>query len=195
MSDVSITDLIAESHAYLAGKNSAGPSVVSEVRGSLVSRLTVALEAVTIASESEREELKATISGAVGGGNPDVRAITDAVDAVLARGFRLPVPVEPETPERFPESTHVEAKYWAELVKARRRITELEAVAAGWEYGVERSDGKQFACDEVLNLSGKPLSGWKQIKRIPAGPWLPVEPVQVDPQPHDPTQVTEGGNQ
>ena len=112
------------------------------------------------------------------------RVLLDALGAVT---------VEPETHEPFPESTHVEAKYWAELVKARRRIAELEAVAAGWEYGVERSDGKQFACDEVLNLSGKPLSGWKQIKRIPAGPWLPVEPVQVDPQPRDSGSCPNGG--
>jgi len=53
---------------------------------------------------------------------PDIAVVALAVLKSLSA-----VPVEPETPERFPESPHVEAKYWAELVRARRRIAELEA--------------------------------------------------------------------
>jgi hypothetical protein len=58
-----------------------------------------ALEAVTVPTENEREALSLIISNAVGGGNPNVRAITDVTDAVIAAGFRLPVPVEPEQGE------------------------------------------------------------------------------------------------
>ena len=53
---------------------------------------------------------------------PDIAVVALAVLKSLSA-----VPVEPETPERFPELPHVEAKYWAELVRARRRIAELEA--------------------------------------------------------------------
>ena len=35
----------------------------------------------------------------------------------------------------------------------------------------------------------------RPLKLVPAGDWELFEPVQVDPQPHAPTQVTEGGTQ
>ena len=78
-------------------------------------------------TESDRESLISLIAENMPGrdGVPKIQDVWLA-DAILER-FRLPVPVEPETPERFPESPHVEAKYWAELVRARRRIAELEA--------------------------------------------------------------------
>ena len=121
-----------------------------------------------------------------------------ALDQILSAPERLPVPVEPDTPERFPQLPHVEAKYWAELVKARRRIAELEAVAAGWEYGVTSAANNHRVWVEDSGPVDDLEDGEQRMRRtkfVPAGPWLPVEPVQVDPQPHDPTQVTEGGTQ
>jgi hypothetical protein len=88
-----------------------------------------------VPTENEREALSLIISNAVGGGNPNVRAITDVTDAVLAAGFRLPVPVEPEweyrrrhnrgansaTFDTAPELNHGE---WVE----RRMLGEWEAL-------------------------------------------------------------------
>ena len=137
----------------------------------------------------------------------------------------------PSDSERFPESSHVEAKYWAELVRARRQIAELEAVepsmtgqivTASFEdgQGSELCGLEDCECPQheyaprpkgtyiTVRLDSDPSIGLWQVTVTP------VEPVQVDPQPHDsgscpngggysctnhepqtPTQVTEGGTQ
>jgi hypothetical protein len=41
----------------------------------------------TVPTENEREALSLIISNAVGGGNPNVRAITNVTDAIIAAGF------------------------------------------------------------------------------------------------------------
>jgi len=128
------------------------------------------------------------------------RVLLDALGAVT---------VEPETHEPFPESPHVEAKYWAELVRGRRRIAELEAVEPEWEYDAgwrapngeiesneEWSDDKDYALDilaDLLNSHGSYEDGDNTadlpflIRRTKAGA---VEPVQVDPQPHETGEAT-----
>ena len=54
------------------------------------------------------------------------RLTLDEIAANLARIGRSGYGALPETPERFPESSHVDSKYWAELVRARRQIAESE---------------------------------------------------------------------
>jgi len=140
-------------------------------------------------SESEREALAQTIA-AWQGRHAQPKTLPSSIalaDAILAR-FRLPVPVEPETPERFPESPHVEAKYWAELVRARRRIAELEAVEPEWGTEIRDEEGnltdRDVHPDEATARSCALYFGDMLIRRE-VTPWLPVEPVWVDPQPHD----------
>jgi len=131
------------------------------------------------------------------------RVLLDALGAVT---------VEPETHEPFPESTHVEAKYWAELVKARRRITELEAVAAVEPESAEQLDALPNKT-VILDRFGDVLqyrdglwcsyetkafgSEWVWRKFAPLTvihlPATPGEPVQVDPQPHDSGSCPNGG--
>ena len=89
------------------------------------------------------------------------------------------VPVEPETPERFPELPHVEAKYWAELVRARRRIAELEAVEPEW--GTEIRDEEGNLCDRDVHPDEETarscaLDYGDMLIRREVTPWLPVDP-------------------
>jgi hypothetical protein len=109
--DISITDLIAEARPsaevfgsktlygrmFIALENARTTLDYDRDYIKMLEAKVDALEAVTVPTENEREALSLIISNAVGGGNPNVRAITDVTDAVLAAGFRLPVPVEPET--------------------------------------------------------------------------------------------------
>jgi hypothetical protein len=121
MSDVSITALIAEARKaakradyYQSGEAwlwlrladalevaerdaQTAEDQANNLAGDVVQLEQKLAEAVTVPTENEREALSLIISNAVGGGNPNVRAITDVTDAVIAAGFRLPVPVEPET--------------------------------------------------------------------------------------------------
>ena len=177
-----------------------------------------------------RRELLLWLDARINAEELDMAAEAFGIEIEWARGG-VAVPVEPETPERFPESTHVEAKYWAELVKARRRIAELEAVepsmtgqivTASFEdgQGSELCGLEDCECPQheyaprpkgtyiTVRLDSDPSIGLWQVTVTP------VEPVQVDPQPHDsgscpngggysctnhepqtPTQVTEGGTQ
>ena len=84
----------------------------------------------------------------------------------------LAVPVEPETPERFPESPHVEAKYWAELVRARRRIAESE---------VEVQQLRSTLARQAIECSNARFDLLNESR------------VQVDPQPHDSGSCPNGG--
>jgi len=106
MSDVSITDLIADARLW------APCAMTPESQKSLLTRLADALEAVTVPPENEQKRMEAVAlaaldntvyDGAEGGEQPilgylNVPAIIRryVVPAILAAGFRLPVPVEPE---------------------------------------------------------------------------------------------------
>ena len=109
----------------------------------------------------------------------------------------------------FPESPHVEAKYWAELVRARRRIKVLQEAALEPDVIHLMKPGSNITvCCKKHALDATIKSGTHDPSVANC------EPVQVDPQPHDsgscpngggysctnhepqtPTQVTEGGTQ
>jgi len=139
MSDVSITDLIAEARAWRSeSPDDPNTEEVSERVTMLIARLADALEsvtaqkeldpfevlrqlrelerqeAVTVPTESERESLEKAIEQGWGAGEQEADIASEtghsafegkslntipprrAAEAVLARGFRFPVTVEPE---------------------------------------------------------------------------------------------------
>ena len=64
---------------------------------------------------------------------------------------------------------------------------ETVPVEPEWEYGTAYTTGAGavVAIAGVRISTDAPYQKVKRLKAIEAGPWLPVEPVQVDPQPHD----------
>jgi len=74
---------------------------------------------------------------------------------------------------------------------------ETVPVEPEWEYGF-KAPGATWAAINRAEADHYCLSDpavFSLVRRTQGGPWLPVEPVQVDPQPHDFTQFTEGGTQ
>ena len=148
------------------------------------------------------------------------RLTLDEIAANLARIGRSGYGALPDTPERFPESSHVDSKYWAELVRARRQIAESEIEVQQLRSALAR---QAIQCSnarfDLLNESRKERAAvepeqfekvwrfdlterWVRLRlgeRLIEGGFTvihtPVEPAQVDPQTHDPTHVTEGGTQ
>ena len=203
MSDVSITDLIAESHAYLAEKNSVGPSIVSEIRGSLISRLTVALEYVT----DDRDRF--------------VRLWSLAADSVV----RLQAELEDEPDERDDPNNWPDGAPWLKEAATVPTENEQKRVAVGdvfnlrvevvgtnhefnwanvelesgavvaasisgdlhhlpvqlepeWEYRRVPENGQLAICHTFESMPELD-EGWIAERRS-VGKWLPVEPVQVE---------------
>ncbi|MGV8912221.1 MAG: hypothetical protein ACOH14_06335 [Rhodoglobus sp.] len=94
MSDVSITELIAEARAKFKDSPGFELGILPGSALDIVRRLADALERVTVPSENERDVLARIVGGAVYGDRTNPSRATEAVDEALAYGFRLPVPVE-----------------------------------------------------------------------------------------------------
>jgi hypothetical protein len=114
--DISITDLIAKlrklEQRERVDHREHGPECMGapswETRLSRDLALVVdALEAVTVPTENEREVLEEIFEEAGHWAEPK-----DLAAALIARGFRLPVPVEPEKPVALKGEPHSRACGW-----------------------------------------------------------------------------------
>jgi len=160
--DVSITDLIAKAKANLENVARSMPSgklPTTDDRVALISQLVTALEFVTVPTENEREAWESYTSTV-----SDFFAETPEIREAFMAGFRLPVPVEPESAEQLdalPEGTVILDNF-GDVLQYRGGL---------WcSY-----ESKQFGSEWVWRKFA-PLT----VIHLPA---TPIEPVQVDPQP------------
>jgi hypothetical protein len=108
MSDVSITDLIAE-----ARKAAKRADYYQSGEAWLWLRLADALEAVTVPTENEREVLIEQVLSESFMTRPSGAGVAKwAARSLVAAGFRLPVPVEPEKPVALKGEPHSRACGW-----------------------------------------------------------------------------------
>jgi len=170
-----------------------------------VKRLADALQAVTVPTENERERVRLIVAESIGGGNIRLGAIASVTDALIAAGFRLPVPVEPaSTNAEYRTQVHAEIRRTLELFTPAVSKTVVRTVADAvlaiespavpvepeWEYGfsadggtvVERAFGIiPFETAEAAEHTGskffeRTLDIVRRTKGVPAGEWQPVAP-------------------
>ena len=113
--------------------------------------------------------------------------------------------------EAVPVETQIQDKPWLDP-RTGARFSKQNNLTLGyvyspvepdWEYGVGYPGRSGISQSLIGGLKMAAANSarfgdgniYRRIKAVAPGPWLPVEPVQVDPQPHDFTQFTEGGTQ
>jgi len=171
MSDVSITALTARARTWAAS-----PLLTQAGICPLLEDLANTLEAAE--RDAQRAEDQANnLAG-------DVVQLEKQV-AVL-EAVTVPTEELAQQTHPFSQSPHMAAKYWAELVRARNRIAELEAVAVPvepeWEY---RRRHPRRANSPATFETVPELNHGEWVERRMLGEWEAVAP----------DEVTEGGTQ